>query len=163
MATPQEIQQILAEIQRQYDSLGQTNPFANFDTSNITDAEATIRQLESGLRDVRSRVQDIDRDMGGVVSAFQSTLDAIKKQNSAIGKSAKALSGLQSIAQKLLYDQQGITKLNEKQLKNLKEQAKQKYSDLQASKAALAIEIAELELQGDQSDAIIDKRLLYKL
>ena len=157
MATPQEIQQILAEIQRQYNSLGQTNPFANFDTSNITDAEATVRQLESGLRDVRNRVQDIDRDMSGVVSAFQSTLDAIKKQNSAIGKSAKALSGLQSIAQKLLYDQQGITKLNEKQLKNLKEQAKQRYSDLQASKAALAIEIEELELQGDQSDAIIDK------
>ncbi len=98
MATPQEIQQLLAEIQRQYTRLGETNPFANFDTSNITDAGASVRQLESGLRDVRSRVQDIDRDMGGVVSAFQSTLDAIKKQTSSIGKSTKALSGLQSIA-----------------------------------------------------------------
>ena len=159
MATPQEIQKLLEDIQKQYDRLGQINPFANFDTSNITDAGASVRQLESGLRDVRSRVQDIDRDMSGVVSAFQSTLDAIKKQTSSIGKSTKALSGLQSIAQKLLYDQQGITKLNEKQLKNLKEQAKQRYSDLQASREALAIEIAELELQGDQSDAIIDRMI----
>ena len=159
MATPQEIQQLLDEIQRQYTRLGETNPFANFDTSNITDAGASVRQLESGLRDVRSRVQEIDRDMGGVVSAFQSTLDAIKKQNSSIGKSTKALSGLQSIAQKLLYDQQGITKLDEKQLKNLKEQAKQRYSDLQASKESLEIELAGLEQTNANYEAVLQREM----
>ena len=144
MATPQEIQRLLNDIQQQYDRLGKTNPFKDFDPSKISDARAATQQLEAGLRDVNRRINDLNNDMDGVVSAFQSTVDEIKKQNSALGNSTKALSGLQSIAQKLLYDQQGISKLNTKQLTSLKEQAKQKKSDLESSKIGLEREIEKL-------------------
>jgi len=159
MATPQEIQQILAEIQRQYDRLGQTNPFKDFNTNNITDATTAIQQLEAGLRDVKNRVREVNSDMNGVVSAFRATIDEIKNQNSALTTSTKTLSGLQSIAQKLAYDQQGISKLNEKQLKSLQEQAKQRYADLKANKEALRLEIQKLQMEEADQD-LIDKRVM---
>ena len=159
MATPQEIQRLLNDIQQQYDRLGKTNPFKDFDPSKISDARAATQQLEAGLRDVNRRINDLNNDMDGVVSAFQSTVDEIKKQNSALGNSTKALSGLQSIAQKLLYDQQGISKLNTKQLTSLKEQAKQKESDLKSSKIALEREIEKLRLEGESADKI-DQRVM---
>jgi methyl-accepting chemotaxis protein len=116
MATPQEIQRLLDEIQRTYDRLGATNPFANYDTSNITDAVTEAQRLQTALRGVQQALRDTSTGAEEIRDAFSRAVDEIKNQSSAIGQSTKALRGLQSIAQKLSYDQAGITKLSKKEL-----------------------------------------------
>ena len=153
MATPQEIQRLLDEIQNQYNRLGETNPFANFDTSNITDVASTIQQLEVSLQGARNQVDEMNSDIGGLVNGFQSVVDSIKNQNSGLGLSTKALSGMQSIAQKISYDQQGITKLNIKQLKQAQDQFNQRKADLGLSKELLATEINDLKAK-QQSEGL---------
>ena len=50
MATPQELQRLLNELNQAYARLGEQNPFANFDTQNLKNADQTVRQLEAALR-----------------------------------------------------------------------------------------------------------------
>jgi uncharacterized phage infection (PIP) family protein YhgE len=145
MATPQEIQRLLDEIQRTYDRLGATNPFANYDTSNITDAVTEAQRLQTALRGVQQALRDASTGAEEIRDAFSRAVDEIKNQSSAIGQSTKALRGLQSIAQKLSYDQAGITKLSKKELENLQEQAKQRKTDLASSVASLRLEKSRLE------------------
>ena len=47
------IRSILDEISKIYSKLGENNPFAKFDTKNITDADAAVGQLNVGLRDAK--------------------------------------------------------------------------------------------------------------
>ena len=129
--TAQDAQNLLNQIQNAYNRLSETNPFANF---QITDVVTNVAQLETALRGVNQRIIEATSGIEGVVSAFRRSVDEIKNQKSAISQSTKALQGLQSIAQKLSYDQAGITKLSEKELKNLQEQAKQRRQDLRLSK-----------------------------
>lgn len=143
--TPQDIQNLLNQIQDAYSRLGDVNPFANFNTSNITNATATVAQLEAALRGVNQRLLDARTGIDEVTDAFKRSVDEIKNQQTAISRSTKALNGLQSIAQKLSYDQAGITKLSLKQLENLQEQAKQRKKDLSSSRDALNQEKATLQ------------------
>ena len=110
MATPQEIQKLLNELQSAYDRLGKTNPFKDFDTSNIQNAEATARQLEASLKGVERQIQDISSGIGDVVSIFQSTVNEISKSNTALNDTKKTFNGLISLAQQLRNDREGIKK-----------------------------------------------------
>jgi hypothetical protein len=145
--TPQDVQNLLNRLQNAYDRLGETNPFANFTTTNaVTD----VAQLEAALRGVNQRLAEATSGIEGVVSAFRRSVDEIKNQKSALSQSTKALQGLQSIAQKLSYDQAGITRLSEKELKNLQEQAKQRRQDLRLSKDSLEQELQLTTLTADE-------------
>jgi hypothetical protein len=148
MATPQEIQKLLEDIQKQYDRLGKENPFANFDTSQFTDVNTAIGILNVGLRDARKEVQRLDSDLSGLVSGFDSMVDSIKNSTSGVRNTNKALEGMRGISQKIYYDQQGISKLNNKQLKQIQTQFKQKSKDLELSKSLLQTEIHQLKTLG---------------
>lgn len=159
MATPKEIKDLLEKLQGAYDQLGKTNPFANFDTSKIENAEETTQQLQAALSGVRSEINEITSDLDGVVSSFSRTVDEIKNQNSALGSSTKAIKGMQSIAQKLSYDYAGISELSEKELKSLQTQFGQRKKDLELSKENLKIEINKLQRE-EASQSEIDKRVM---
>ena len=116
MATPQELQRLLNELNQAYARLGEQNPFANFDTQNLKNADQTVRQLEAALRGVQNRISAVNDDIGGVASAFSSTVDEIKNMSNGLNGATKAFRGLGSIATKLKYDQEGISKLNTKDL-----------------------------------------------
>ena len=152
--TPQEIQNLLNRLQDAYNRLGETNPFANFDTSNIQNAAATTAQLEAALRGVNQRILDARTGAEELRDAFSRSVDEIKNTTSAISRSTTALKGLQSIAQKLSYDQAGITKLSQKELETLKEQAKQRREDLATSVTSLQQEIASGNYQGAQLEKL---------
>jgi hypothetical protein len=128
MATPQEIQKLLNDLQSAYNKLGQTNPFANFDTSSITDTVATSRQLEAALQGVNRQLNSMSSELDGIVGAFKSTVNEMSKSNNALNSTKNTFRGLTSLAQQLRNDQEGINKLNEKDLKSLisKVQAKKK-------------------------------------
>ena len=137
MATPQEIQKLLNELQSAYDRLGKTNPFKDFDTSNIQNAEATARQLEASLKGVERQIQDISSGIGDVVSIFQSTVNEISKSNTALNDTKKTFNGLISLAQQLRNDREGIKKLNEKELNSIVEKVKIRKQELRDNKTQL--------------------------
>jgi len=149
--TAQDAQNLLNQIQDAYNRLGETNPFANF---QITDVVANVAQLETALRGVNQRIMDARTGAEELRDAFSRSVDEIKNTTSAISQSTTALRGLQSIAQKLSYDQAGITKLSQKELETLKEQAKQRRADLEASKASLQREIDSGRYQGAQLEKL---------
>ena len=147
MATPQELQRLLNELNQAYARLGEQNPFANFDTQNLKNADQTVRQLEAALRGVQNRISAVNDDIGGVASAFSSTVDEIKNMSNGLNGATKAFRGLGSIATKLKYDQEGISKLNSKDLLSLQRQYQQKIKDLELSKGTLIARQAELNLK----------------
>lgn len=153
--TPQDVQNLLNQIQNAYNRLNETNPFANFQITNVA---TDVAQLEAALRGVTQRIQDARTGVEEISDAFRRSVDEIRNQQSAISRSTKALNGLQSIAQKLSYDQAGITRLSEKELKNLQEQAKQRRKDLELSRDALRQEILAMQAAGESQD-LIDKKI----
>jgi len=147
LATPQELQRLLNELNQAYARLGEQNPFANFDTQNLRNADQTVRQLEAALRGVQNRISAVNDDIGGVASAFSATVDEIKNMSNGLNGATRAFRGLGSIATKLKYDQEGISKLNSKDLLSLQRQYKQKVEDLKTSKDTLIARQAELNLR----------------
>jgi hypothetical protein len=137
MATPQEIQKLLNDLQSAYNKLGQTNPFANFDTSSITDTVATSRQLEAALQGVNRQLNSMSSELDGIVGAFKSTVNEISKSNNALNSTKNTFRGLTSLTQQLRNDQEGINKLNEKDLKSLISKVQAKKKELEDNKSQL--------------------------
>ena len=78
MATPEEIQKLLKDLDRVYKDLGTKNPFTNFDASKISDASSAVQILNSGLRDAKRELDDINGDLNETIIGFKKTVDEIK-------------------------------------------------------------------------------------
>ena len=145
MATPEEIQKLLKDLDRVYKDLGTKNPFANFDASKVSDASSAVQILNSGLRDAKRELDDINGDLNETIIGFKKTVDEIKNTNSGLSLANKTFSGLSDLTRKLKSDQAGINELSGKELKNIQSQAKEKREDLKVSKDLLTSRIAELK------------------
>ena len=145
MATPEEIQKLLKDLDRVYKDLGTKNPFTNFDASKISDASSAVQILNSGLRDAKRELDDINGDLNETIIGFKKTVDEIKNTNSGLSLANKTFSGLSDLTRKLKSDQAGINELSGKELKNIQSQAKEKREDLKVSKDLLTSRIAELK------------------
>jgi len=145
MATPEEIQKLLKELEKVYRDIGKTNPFKDFDASKIGDASAAISILNSGLRDAKRELDEVNGDLNEITTAFKKTVDEIKNTNSGLNLATKTMSGLSDIARKLKSDQAGINELTGKELENLKKQSLEKREDLKISKDLLTSRISELK------------------
>ena len=145
MATPEEIQKLLKDLDRVYKVLGTKNPFANFDASKVSDASSAVQILNSGLRDAKRELDDINGDLNETIIGFKKTVDEIKNTNSGLSLANKTFSGLSDLTRKLKSDQAGINELSGKELKNIQSQAKEKREDLKVSKDLLTSRIAELK------------------
>ena len=138
MATPQEIQQLLKELQQAYDKLGTDNPFAGFDTSNLENAQATAEQLEVALEGVYERIESSKSSF----KDLNETLKNIAKElNPNVFNAAKEIEGgfkkIVKEAQKLYYEEEGINKLSLKQLTSLKEKITQQQRETKISSERL--------------------------
>ncbi len=74
--SPQEIQRLLDKINAAYKALGEKNPFANFDTSNLSNAQQTISQLKVALEGVQTQLNNTNDSFKDLAS----TLTAIVKE-----------------------------------------------------------------------------------
>ena len=87
MATPEEIQKLLEKLDKAYKQLGdKKNPFANFDASNLKDAENTVNQLNDALEGVLTRIEntqssftDLSDTLKSVVKEINESLNWFKK------------------------------------------------------------------------------------
>jgi len=157
MATPQEIQRLLDQLNSTYRELGQTNPFANYDISNITDAVTEAQRLQAALRGAQQALRDASNtDLDGLVGAFKAVVGELSKSNTAINNTSKTFRGLTSLAQKLRDDQAGINKLSEKELVSIQAKIKSRQKELKDNEDALRIKINELQRE-EASQDLIDK------
>ena len=157
MATPQEIQRLLDQLNSTYRELGETNPFANYDTSNITDAVTEAQRLQAALRGAQQALRDASNtDLDGLVGAFKAIVGELSKSNTALNNTNKTFRGLTSLAQRLRDDQAGINKLSEKELVNIQAKIKSRQKELKDNEDALRIKINELQRE-EASQDLIDK------
>jgi hypothetical protein len=129
MATPQEIEKLLDRLDKAYKKLGERNPFKNFDTSNLKDAEATISQLEDALEGVVSRVENAQSSFKDLSDTLKSVVKEIDPKAANATKSFAA--GFKSIikeARQLQFEEEGLNKLSKKQLEKVQERIKQQQS-----------------------------------
>jgi len=124
----------IAKLRRQ---LGQS-PIKLFQANEIEEAKLALAAL-------RNEVKEIQNDAVNLAGAFRETVNEIRNQSTALKDSTKTLRGLQSISQKIKYDQEGIGKLSLKELQTLKKQAEQRKSDLKENLDQLARRRQELE------------------
>jgi hypothetical protein len=141
MATPQEIQKLLQELQRAYNKLGsEENPFSaeKFDTSNIENARVIVEQLEVALEGVYARIEASKSSF----KDLNETLKNIAKElNPNVFNASKEIEGgfkkIVKEAQKLYYEEEGISKLSLKQLTSLKERITQQQLETKNSSERL--------------------------
>jgi chromosome segregation ATPase len=127
------IKSLLDEISRVYSKLGENNPFAKFDTKNITDADAAVGQLNVGLRDAKKQLNEMTDGAQGLYAALKETVNELSKSNSSVKDSIRSFNKLSSLAQQLRDDQKGISELNMKDLKTMQSKLESEVQNLRVS------------------------------
>jgi hypothetical protein len=79
---------------------------------------ASLDTYESLLGNIKDDIADIDKGFSGVLNEIQSINSELGKKLKSVKDATQALKGLESISQKLKYDQQGYNELSLDQLKN---------------------------------------------
>ena len=145
MATPKEIQKQLEKIQKLYNQLGKTNPFAGADADAISKSTKEVQKLGDALEGVQSKVDNLDQTFSDLQTQLRNTINEIKKGPDATARLAKGFRGVLAEVKKLAYEEEGLDRLSIDQLKNLKKRASQRQKD--ASDAAKDL-LTESGLQG---------------
>jgi hypothetical protein len=136
--------QDLAELKQLYKDL---------QNIQIPDMDGFIRALggveaaRKNLVQMRKEFANINSDVSYFAESLTKVLQEIKGQNSALGKTKSAYSSLSSIASKLKYDQDGISRLNEKDLKKMTEKLSQQRQSLNLAKQLNQERIDEINNQ----------------
>jgi hypothetical protein len=81
---------------------------------------ASLNTYQSLLNNIKDDVADIDKGFSGILSEIKAIVGELEKGNKSTRDATKAFKGLESIASKLKYDQQGYNDLNLDQLKTEK-------------------------------------------
>jgi hypothetical protein len=124
----------LAALQAQVESLKRTytdltrKPAALFDVGNAEKAQQAINTLNDQIELARERASRLEEGFGGIYENIVGIVAELKKKNTQADLATKAFSKIQSITQKLKYDQQGLNELSLKELKN----AQKKLDSLQS-------------------------------
>jgi len=129
MAATDDIKKLNDEIQKLTAKLG-GKPLKIFNVSEINEAEKALKGLKAELKDIQS-------DIGSISSAFKTVVDEISKGSKGLSDSKKSFNSLSGLAQQLKNDQEGINKLNKKQLTGIKEKIKAERANLVTTKDVL--------------------------
>ena len=131
----QQVVELLKEIRRGYESLGQANPFTGQTAREFIDAmgdaDDAIIKLVDGVDDLDKRLDNVGKNAKGYFETLIGLNGAIKKQNESLNITKRATSQIQGIAEKLKDDQEGINRLNAKELGQLQQKYKSQLSNFQ--------------------------------
>ena len=131
----QQVVELLKEIRRGYESLGQANPFTGQTAREFIDAmgdaDDAIIKLVDGVDDLDKRLDNVGKNAKGYFETLIGLNGAIKKQNESLNITKRATSQIQGIAEKLKDDQEGINRLNAKELAQLQQKYKSQLSNFQ--------------------------------
>jgi hypothetical protein len=136
--------QDLAELRQLYKDL-QNIQIPDMD--KFIQALGGVEAARKNLVQMRKEFSNINSDVSYFAESLTKVLQEIKGQNSALGKTKSAYSSLSSIANKLKYDQDGISRLSEKELKKMAEKVKQNRASLDLAKQINQERIDEISNQ----------------
>lgn len=130
--------EVKKSIKEQIAKLDQATAKAYQDQLKALNAiNADLATYENLLSNIKDDVADLNKGFSGILNDIQSIVSELEKGNKSTKDATKAFKGLESIVQKLKYDQQGYNDLNLNQLKQ--EQSKLKILENQARNAAKRI------------------------
>jgi hypothetical protein len=110
-----EINKLRAELRR--------DPLKPFDEKDLEKAKALLSGLSAEIREMGS-------DLDYVAKSFKDSVNELSNQRSYLSDAKKSLTGIASIAQKISDYRRGESSLDEKQLKNLQNQARIRFEEL---------------------------------
>lgn len=138
MANDKDKIEVVKRIKEEITKLDEASAKAYRNTLESLDATvANLEAYQKLLNNIKNDVASLDKGFSGILKEIQSINQELQKGNKNTKDVTKAFRGLESIAQKLKYDQQGINELNLDQLK--KEKSKLKVLEDQARSAALKL------------------------
>jgi len=98
--------------------------FPESSLDSVRKAEQAVKILNKTLEQTRKEQDDLERGWGGIAAAINATVDEMKKASRPINTAMNSFSKMQSLTEKLKYDQQGLSKLSLSELKNARDKAK---------------------------------------
>lgn len=158
MATPQDIERQLRQIQSLYDKLGESNPFRGVDANAISSSTQEVAKLQAALEGVQNRVDNLDQSFSSLNKQLSATIQEIKKGPDATKRLASGFKGVLDEVKKLAYEEEGINQLNINQLKSLKERAQKRASDAKLAAQELA---DQYKLERDALPTLREKLEFY--
>jgi hypothetical protein len=120
---------------------------------------ASLDTYESLLSNIKNEVADINKGFSGILGEIKAIVGELEKGNKSTKDVTKAFKGLESIASKLKYDQQGYNELSLEQLKNeksklgiLENQARAAAKQLAQDKGIVDLAKTNLSFRRDLTD-----------
>jgi len=148
MASPlDQIQKLNKEIQDLSKQLGKDIKI--FDVNDLKTAEQVLKGLRAEIRDIQS-------DIGSIASAFKTVVDEISKSSKGLADTKKSFNSLSGLAQKLKNDQEGISKLNKKDLQSINAKIKAERENLVTTRDVLKNKKSTVGLTKEEEQALTE-------
>ena len=152
------VEETLKRIQKLYNELGEKNPFKGMDSSKVAASVTETKRLSAALDGVQSRVDNLDQSFSNLQSQLQATIKEIAKAPTPIKQMQSGFKAVLTQVKKLTYEEEGLDKLNIKQLQNIQKITQARISDSSAAAKQLLIESGIMTSQGKYIDSFILKR-----
>ena len=143
-----QLQQQIADLRREYTRLT-AKPAALFQVSNIDEANTAIQTLSRAISDAQAEAAKLEAGFGGIKTQIEGIVRELTDSVKPINLATSAFKKMQSSVEKLKYDQQGISRLNKKQLEE--EQRKQKIYQQTVRDQALSLIQEKQSLLNDRN------------
>jgi len=138
----EQIADLLEKIQKNYDKLGDRNPFRGMDPNTIKNVDQEIEKLEVALEGVQDRVANLNISFSDLTNILKEIVNEINpKMFNATKEMNKGMKGLVTEANKLANEEADISTLSKKQLETMLERAKKSKLMAQDNAAALLKEM----------------------
>jgi hypothetical protein len=139
----QQVVELLKEIRRGYETLGKANPFTGQTAREFIeamgDADNAIINLVDGVDELDSKLDDVGKNAKGYYETLIGLSSAIKNQNESLNITKRTTSQIQGIGEKLKDDQEGINRLNAKELKQLQQKYKSQLSNFEIANKSILL------------------------
>jgi hypothetical protein len=149
----QQVAQLLKEIRRGYADLKQNNPFdgqtARDFIGSMEDADDAIIKLVDEVSNLDQKLDNVGKNSKGFFQTLININSELKGTNEGFNVTKKAVSSIQGIAEKLKDDQEGINRLNAKELAQLKQKFSTQTSNIKLVNQKLILDQKGNELEGD--------------
>ena len=152
------VEEQLKRIQKLYTELGEKNPFKGMDSSTIAASVNETKKLADALEGAQSKADNLNQTFSDLQSQLQATIREIAKAPTATKQMQSGFKAVLNQVKKLTYEEEGLDKLNIKQLQNIQKITQARISDSAAAAKQLLIESGIMTSQGKYVDSFILKR-----
>jgi hypothetical protein len=157
MATPQELQRLIQELESKINSLGPNNAGFKQTLDLLKQSSSSASQLTQNidaanqlLISVNKQIADLNDQLGYTFKSFQSIVNELTRGKTNIGNINKGVKSLTDTTQKLVNRQTEYGKLTYKQLKTLRDQTFVTFENLKAERLVLEQRIRSGTLSDEQ-------------